>query len=776
MGIWRQPARTQQPKNNFAALIPPQYYRALTIDHTLVPNTDQTDFPVLVSLTSTSLKTTANGGHVANSNGYDILFYSDSSLTTRLSHEIERYDAATGEVTMWVKLPTVSHTTDTVFYMKYGDISIGTSQESVASVWSNNYVAVYHLRDGTTLQAVNSVTGSAATISGPTASAGQIDGGANFGASSTDKITTDIGAAATLRTYTIWAKRTGVGGGSAGRMFNKGTATTTEYLSYVDATSSYDYSQFWTTGASWRAPAPSVNVWHYVAVRYDSSSSSNTPLIDIDTVSQTVTPNSTPTGSKTTNSEVYVIGNRGVDDLRNWAGNLDEFHIADVIRSDDWGVAEYNNQNSPSSFLSLGAELAVGAPAVTLVIQNASHSHTAENLGLTQVHSLAVQNASHSHTAQSLSLTQVHSLTVQNANHSHTAANLALTQVHNLTVQNASHSHTAGNLTLTQAHSLVVQNASHAHTAGNVALTQAHSLVVQSAAHSQTAENVVINVSTNLTIADAAHAHTAGNLALTQVHGLAVQNAAHSHSAANINLTQVHSLVAENAAHAHTAQNLTLTQVHNLTVAGASHTHTAGNVVLVAQGTLGIQNATHSHTAQSLTLTQVHNLATQNSSHTHTAQNLSLIVDLAIQSAQHGHFGENVTFTQTHALSIQNAVHAHAVDNVVLTQTHVLTVQDATHAHSAGSLVLGQVHFLSISGAQHAHTVENPTLTQVQNLVIANSFHVHTAQNVHFGKKLRTLATTNRATLDQNSLLTAAPQKSSMLRAEEKGGSGRSND
>ena len=49
----------------------------MTIDHTKVPST-QSNFTVLVSVTDPALKTVANGGHVANANGYDIGFYADS--------------------------------------------------------------------------------------------------------------------------------------------------------------------------------------------------------------------------------------------------------------------------------------------------------------------------------------------------------------------------------------------------------------------------------------------------------------------------------------------------------------------------------------------------------------------------------------------------------------------------------------------------------------------------------------------------------------------------
>src|SRR5439155_3519490 len=62
--------------------------RSMTIDHTKVPST-QSNYTVLVSVTDPALKTVANGGHVANANGYDIGFYADSGGTTKLKWQVE---------------------------------------------------------------------------------------------------------------------------------------------------------------------------------------------------------------------------------------------------------------------------------------------------------------------------------------------------------------------------------------------------------------------------------------------------------------------------------------------------------------------------------------------------------------------------------------------------------------------------------------------------------------------------------------------------------------
>src|SRR5207245_1869604 len=116
-----------------------------------VPNSDQSNFPVLISGSYSYLATTANGGNLQNSNGYDVIFTSDTGCSTRLNHEVETYSANSGAVNYWVKVPTVSHTSDTVFFMCYGNSSITTDQSNKTAVWDPNYKGVYHLPNGTIL-------------------------------------------------------------------------------------------------------------------------------------------------------------------------------------------------------------------------------------------------------------------------------------------------------------------------------------------------------------------------------------------------------------------------------------------------------------------------------------------------------------------------------------------------------------------------------------------------------------------------------------------------
>lgn len=100
-----------------------------------------------------------------------------------------------------------------------------------------------------------------------------------------------------------------------------------------------------------------------------------------------------------------------------------------------------------------------------VTVQDATHSHSAANVALTQAHAVVVANASHAQPAANVTLSQVHVLAISNAAHAQVAENITLAEVHALTVQNASHTHAATIATLTQTHVLVVANATHAHTA-----------------------------------------------------------------------------------------------------------------------------------------------------------------------------------------------------------------------------------------------------------------------------------------------------------------------
>ena len=156
--------------------------RTITVDHTLVGASDSTNFPLAVAGTYTDLRTVGNGGSVQNSSGFDVVFTSDAGCTTLMTFEMESYSATTGAFAFWVKIPTLSHTVDTIFYMCYGDASVTTFQGgATGAVWDSNFKAVWHLPNGSTLSGSDSTSNAVSlTNAGGVAAAGAIDGGASF--------------------------------------------------------------------------------------------------------------------------------------------------------------------------------------------------------------------------------------------------------------------------------------------------------------------------------------------------------------------------------------------------------------------------------------------------------------------------------------------------------------------------------------------------------------------------------------------------------------------
>jgi len=149
------------------------YCKKITIDHTKVES-DQTNYPVLIRRdTDTDLAT-----HAQN-DGDDIAFVNQYN-TTQYSHEIEEYNGATGELTAWVKVTSVSSSEDTILYMYYGNPTC-SNQQNVTDTWDSNFKMVQHLNEssGTLLDSTsnnNDGTNTGATYN----TSSQIDGGYDF--------------------------------------------------------------------------------------------------------------------------------------------------------------------------------------------------------------------------------------------------------------------------------------------------------------------------------------------------------------------------------------------------------------------------------------------------------------------------------------------------------------------------------------------------------------------------------------------------------------------
>jgi RHS repeat-associated protein len=364
------------------------YQRTIVIDHTKVPNTDQVNFPFLFNTTDPDLANFVNGGHVASANGYDIIFSLDPNGMTKLDHEIEQYNPATGQLVAWVRVPTLQHTADTVIYLFYGNPNVTAPQANSTGVWNSDYTAVYHMGGlGSSTAPDSTVFGNSGTLTSITPSTGVIDGAAAFdGTASYIQIPgadfpnyptgqysnygTPMSATSTTfqATFGVWFKTT-----TAGGLLGQGNGSTcvaeifgvcliygpTEpgiydpagwnAMLYVDTNGKVEASGI---------TSPNVyndNNWHYAVMTHATD---GTKILYVD--GENVGTQEQDYTYGYASSYIYYLGTAytllGYGGNWNWLylnGGLDEVSISDIPRSADWIKTEFNNQSSPSTFYSL---------------------------------------------------------------------------------------------------------------------------------------------------------------------------------------------------------------------------------------------------------------------------------------------------------------------------------------------------------------------------------------------------------------------------------------
>jgi len=357
------------------------YRRSITIDHTLVgiDNTGtlpSTGFPVLVSLSGNWLKTTAadpTNGRIQSADGWDIIFRA-SDGETHLYHEIEKYDGANGTLVAWVRVDSLSKSADTTIYMYYGNGCIDSPTEDPGNVWDANYKGVWHLKetdiDGgsgdikdSTANANNGTTQGAMTTGDQVA--GKIDGsfdfdGTNDAVNMGDKSTLNITNTLTMESWV----NASVYNAQWNDVMDKGV-----YNWYTDGGKICPY--FVTNSGTYDAcPGTYTMVtgtWYHVAVTYNSGSITTYVNGAVDGTTSKGTTINSASGLN------FQIGH-GTTDAIYFQGKLDEIRVSNTVRDADWIKTEYNNQNSPATFYSVGTEESSPPTAVDLLSLKATGS------------------------------------------------------------------------------------------------------------------------------------------------------------------------------------------------------------------------------------------------------------------------------------------------------------------------------------------------------------------------------------------------------------------
>ena len=340
-----------------------QYKRTLTIPYQGVRNSNQSNFPVLFTGTLSSLATVSNGGHVKNASGYDVIFTSDAAGTHKLNWEVERFNG-TGNFAYWIQIPTLSHTQNTVIYLFYGNANVTTDQSNQKGTWDSTFSLVYHFSAAggglsTADSTGNGNTGvpmDAMAVAGKILGAVQSAGTTNSAIISTYPGNTPGGNSP--KTLESWFQApaglnqeqeiAGLGGhGSTGGDFGLEVAG-----NYAGLEVGLDGTPVSFT--------PDGN-WHHLAATFPAGGTTvaNTSVYLDGTLRTPLAGIYPRKATINTDTYLFTIGQEpGYSFQFEFAGLVDELRMSNVARSADWIATEYNNQNNPATFVTVGAETA----------------------------------------------------------------------------------------------------------------------------------------------------------------------------------------------------------------------------------------------------------------------------------------------------------------------------------------------------------------------------------------------------------------------------------
>jgi len=365
------------------------YYKVITIDNTKVTS-NLTNFPVLYSVTDTNLKATTSGGYVGNLLGNDILFANSSG--EKLYHEIDEYDSTTGVLTAWVNLDSISSTTDTVINMYYGSSTIPIQSSSTAT-WASDYVGVWHL--GSNDDATDSTSNAN-------------NGTAYDNASSTDNLVYNSGKVAEAFSFDgagDYVDLNGTATGGTNPLELNDSFTISTWINFAESKSSYLINNYQGAGdyngnhinlhadpsgagitieaqiddnvnpTALLGDVLNLNQWYYIVLVRDKG---NTFKVHVDGVESDSEIDITT--SSVLSSVDWVFGARALDkNTEFFNGTIDEVRISSSARSEQYVSTSYNNQNSTSTFYTIGVQQPNVAPNAPTLVSPSDASNTNDN-------------------------------------------------------------------------------------------------------------------------------------------------------------------------------------------------------------------------------------------------------------------------------------------------------------------------------------------------------------------------------------------------------------
>lgn len=347
------------------------YGKTISINPSIVTGTiSLTNFPLLLKTTDADLRSKSNGGFVESEYGYDIVFTTDACASP-ISYQVESYDPATGELICWVKIPTLNYNANTVINMYYGNPLVNSSTSS-ASTWGSEFSTVLHLNNNPNDAAPQMID-----------ACGKTNSGTCIGTmTSTNSVLGKIGNCITFDevddgisipdfdytssfTISFWFNVSEVNGASYQYLYSHGNFGATH------ATSIYFGEDFLGIAADrkmlkniFQDTNDATNTsgldagttlvdgnWHYYTFVVGNSGGA---IVYIDAV---LTNSLSFLGGNSYDpaTNIYIGCRSDLSGTRFYGGKIDEFRILSEPKSANWIATEFNNQNNPSSNITLGA-------------------------------------------------------------------------------------------------------------------------------------------------------------------------------------------------------------------------------------------------------------------------------------------------------------------------------------------------------------------------------------------------------------------------------------
>jgi len=321
--------------------------------------TNHINFPLLISITDSDLRSTSNGGGVVSNSGFDIIVTALNG--TPLDQQLHSYDPTTGSIIIWARIGSLSPTTDVEGYIYFGNSNI-FSDQSTTAVWSSEFVGVWHLdnlKDATGNNADLINTNASTNSAGVVGSAQEFDGdGDNLQDAGGDIYLDDL----TAMTLSLWAKADAAGVGSDRGLIHGRDPNGNDnrlQIRYDAAGQSGGGSNVFRVNSRIDNLGSKANLilessngkqsssWRYINATWSSGNAFNFYL---DGLPDTPTSANSQTGVTFGNTKL-IIGKGAKDGLTSsWDGLIDEVWIENVERSADWIRTVHNNMNNPSAF------------------------------------------------------------------------------------------------------------------------------------------------------------------------------------------------------------------------------------------------------------------------------------------------------------------------------------------------------------------------------------------------------------------------------------------